>query len=76
MSALVQHIIVATMVVGATLFAIWRLAGSSARLRWLEALSRRTKASGFFGKLLTRQLEKRRAATGCGACSANSHKQK
>ena len=71
MTLAVQWVLVALLVVGAALFASWRLVSGTLRLRMLEsllrALPRDSGLSAWVGGLAARQ----RAATGCDACERN-----
>jgi hypothetical protein len=78
MSQALQLVIVALLVVGAALFATWRLMSGTLRLRTIEALLRVLPGdpgqpgglTGWLQGLAARQ----RTATGCAACERNPEK--
>ena len=70
MSQGLQLVIVTLLVVGAAVFATWRLLSGTLRLRVLEALWRVLPLSGWLQGLVARQ----RTATGCSACERNPEK--
>lgn len=72
MSQIAQLVIVTVLVVGAVMFAAWRLMSGALRLRTIESLlralpQRNSGLSGWLQRLAARQ----RAATGCAACERN-----
>lgn len=71
MSASIQAVLVALIVVGCTIFSAWRLMSPRARLRSLElaapVMARLT--PGLLSRLRSRTLGQLNA--GCGACSHN-----
>ena len=72
MSQIAQLVIVTVLVIGAAVFAAWRLMSGALRLRMIEALlgalpQRNSGLSGWLQRLAARQ----RAATGCAACESN-----
>jgi hypothetical protein len=73
MSASLQWLIVAPLVLGAALFATWRLLSSRLRLRLLSLLLRSLPQSGSGPLASLRSALARRvaaeSASGCGACS-------
>ena len=70
MSQALQLVIVTLLVVGAAVFATWRLISGALRLRTIEALLRVYPKSGWLQDLAARQ----RTATGCSACERNPEK--
>jgi hypothetical protein len=70
MSQPLQLFVVAVLVVGAAVFATWRLMSGTLRLRVIEALLRVLPHSGWLQAMATRQ----RTATGCSACERNPEK--
>jgi hypothetical protein len=70
MSQALQLVIVTLLVVGAAVFATWRLISGNLRLRAIEALLRVLPQSGWLQGLAARQ----RTATGCSACERNPAK--
>jgi hypothetical protein len=67
MSQGIQLVIVALLVIGAAVFAAWRLMSGTLRLRTIEALLRVLPQSGWLQGLAAKQ----RTATGCSACERN-----
>jgi hypothetical protein len=65
-----QLVIASLLVVGAAVFATWRLMSGTLRLRAIEALLRVLPQSGWLQGLAARQ----RTATGCAACERNPEK--
>ena len=70
MSQALQLVIVSVLVVGATVFATWRLMSGMLRLRTLETLLRVFPHASWLQDLSARQ----RTATGCSACERNPEK--
>ena len=70
MSQALQLVIVTLLVVGAAVFATWRLISGTLRLRVIEALLRVLPQSRWLQGLAARQ----RTATGCSACERNPEK--
>jgi hypothetical protein len=65
-----QLVIVTLLVLGAAVFATWRLLSGTLRLRSIEALLRVFPHSGWLQNLAARQ----RTVTGCSACERNPEK--
>ena len=75
MSVLMQQLIVFPLILGAALFAAWRLLGAASRVRVLGWLLQWISPRGKVGGWLHQRLALRRATLqsgGCGNCSANS----
>jgi hypothetical protein len=70
MSQALQLAVVAVLVVGAAVFATWRLMSGTLRLRLIEALLRVLPQSVWLQGMASRQ----RTATGCSACERNPQK--
>jgi hypothetical protein len=69
-SQVLQLVIVTLLVVGAAVFATWRLMSGTLRLRSIEALLRAFPQSAWLQGLAAKQ----RTTTGCSACERNPEK--
>lgn len=90
MAAVAQEVVTTFIVIGAAMFAAWRLLSAQARVRMLQALQRSSRrllppnghagSIGFAGarvqRIITALLRRSVAelASGCGSCSGSSAK--
>ena len=69
---MIEYLVVAIIVLAATLFSAWRLMPDRHRLRLLQYLARRTHANGNGWLARVERAARADLAKGCAGCAANA----